>query len=267
MRSWENTPTFPFAGCRHWIVRGKAGSHRDQTGGGGGQEAEDARCPASLQKYFKTALDCGMNSAALHKCSRHSRLASSLSLVPPSSRLTPRSWTALTTSRTTPSATRFYSASSPSHSRIAPRRPTRPSAAAIPFSLGFPRLCSYEARRAKAARAADMSDRDILPDHFKPVHYDLVLKDLDFSNWTYTGTVTSVPLLCSPHPLANTSQHPRKGCQAHQGHCSQHSRDQAPPRQGLRQQPLMGVDHLCRGQAVPAQHHHLSRCAARLLRG
>ncbi|KAK1833949.1 peptidase family M1-domain-containing protein [Podospora conica] len=35
-----------------------------------------------------------------------------------------------------------------------------------------------------------MSDRDILPDHFKPVHYDLVLKDLDFSTWSYTGTVT-----------------------------------------------------------------------------
>ncbi|KAK0648335.1 peptidase family M1-domain-containing protein [Cercophora newfieldiana] len=34
-----------------------------------------------------------------------------------------------------------------------------------------------------------MADRDILPDHFKPVHYDLVIKDLDFKTWTYNGTV------------------------------------------------------------------------------
>ena len=34
-----------------------------------------------------------------------------------------------------------------------------------------------------------MTDRDILPDYFKPVHYDLVIRDLDFSNWTYKGTV------------------------------------------------------------------------------
>ncbi|KAK0624250.1 peptidase family M1-domain-containing protein [Immersiella caudata] len=34
-----------------------------------------------------------------------------------------------------------------------------------------------------------MADRDILPDNFKPVHYDLVIKDLDFKAWTYNGTV------------------------------------------------------------------------------
>ncbi|KAL1837987.1 hypothetical protein VTJ49DRAFT_3155 [Mycothermus thermophilus] len=34
-----------------------------------------------------------------------------------------------------------------------------------------------------------MTDRDILPDTFKPVHYDLVIKDLDFKNWSYKGTV------------------------------------------------------------------------------
>ena len=34
-----------------------------------------------------------------------------------------------------------------------------------------------------------MTDRDILPDNFKPVHYDLVIKDLDFENWSYQGTV------------------------------------------------------------------------------
>lgn len=35
-----------------------------------------------------------------------------------------------------------------------------------------------------------MADRDILPDTFKPVHYDLAIKDLDFANWTYNGSVT-----------------------------------------------------------------------------
>ncbi|KAL2258866.1 hypothetical protein VTK26DRAFT_7650 [Humicola hyalothermophila] len=34
-----------------------------------------------------------------------------------------------------------------------------------------------------------MTDRDILPDNFKPVHYDLVIRDLDFKNWSYKGTV------------------------------------------------------------------------------
>jgi hypothetical protein len=34
-----------------------------------------------------------------------------------------------------------------------------------------------------------MTDRDILPDTFKPAHYDLVIKDLDLKNWSYKGTV------------------------------------------------------------------------------
>ncbi|KAL2017417.1 hypothetical protein VTK56DRAFT_2219 [Thermocarpiscus australiensis] len=34
-----------------------------------------------------------------------------------------------------------------------------------------------------------MADRDILPDDFKPVHYDLLLRDLDFKSWSYKGTV------------------------------------------------------------------------------
>ncbi|KAJ4288837.1 hypothetical protein N0V88_007166 [Collariella sp. IMI 366227] len=34
-----------------------------------------------------------------------------------------------------------------------------------------------------------MTDRDILPDNFKPVHYDLTIRDLDFPNWSYKGTV------------------------------------------------------------------------------
>lgn len=34
-----------------------------------------------------------------------------------------------------------------------------------------------------------MTDRDILPDYFKPSHYDLTVKDLDFNDWSYKGTV------------------------------------------------------------------------------
>ncbi|KEZ46188.1 putative Aminopeptidase [Scedosporium apiospermum] len=34
-----------------------------------------------------------------------------------------------------------------------------------------------------------MADRDILPDNLKPSHYALSLRDLEFQNWTYQGTV------------------------------------------------------------------------------
>lgn len=34
-----------------------------------------------------------------------------------------------------------------------------------------------------------MTDRDILPDTFKPAHYDLAIKDIDFKNWSYKGSV------------------------------------------------------------------------------
>lgn len=40
-----------------------------------------------------------------------------------------------------------------------------------------------------------MADRNILPDHFKASHYDLVLTNLDFQKWTYSGSVTYVPAL------------------------------------------------------------------------
>jgi hypothetical protein len=36
---------------------------------------------------------------------------------------------------------------------------------------------------------AKMTDREILPDYFKPVHYDLEISELDFANWTYKGRV------------------------------------------------------------------------------
>ncbi|KAB5582275.1 peptidase family M1-domain-containing protein [Coniochaeta sp. 2T2.1] len=43
-----------------------------------------------------------------------------------------------------------------------------------------------------------MADRDILPDNFKPSHYDLVIKDLDFGNWSYKGTVAITGNLVKP---------------------------------------------------------------------
>lgn len=45
---------------------------------------------------------------------------------------------------------------------------------------------------------AIMADRNILPDHFKVIHYDIVLTDLDFKNWTYDGTVTYVHNIAPP---------------------------------------------------------------------
>lgn len=41
-----------------------------------------------------------------------------------------------------------------------------------------------------ATTSANMADRNVLPDYFKPAHYDLVLTDLDFKNWSYNGSVT-----------------------------------------------------------------------------
>ncbi|QPH19663.1 hypothetical protein C2857_004954 [Epichloe festucae Fl1] len=35
-----------------------------------------------------------------------------------------------------------------------------------------------------------MADREILPDSVKPTHYNVSLRDLEFKNWTYQGTVT-----------------------------------------------------------------------------
>lgn len=35
-----------------------------------------------------------------------------------------------------------------------------------------------------------MTDREVLPDNVKPNHYVVSLRDLEFKNWTYKGTVT-----------------------------------------------------------------------------
>ncbi|PMB71604.1 Aminopeptidase 2, mitochondrial [Beauveria bassiana] len=43
-----------------------------------------------------------------------------------------------------------------------------------------------------------MSDREILPDNVKPHHYGLSIKDIEFKNWTYKGTVTIDSELVKP---------------------------------------------------------------------
>ncbi|KAI8231737.1 Aminopeptidase 2 [Colletotrichum sp. SAR 10_96] len=41
-----------------------------------------------------------------------------------------------------------------------------------------------------ASRVGNMADREVLPDSIKPSHYVLSLRDLNFKDWTYKGTVT-----------------------------------------------------------------------------
>lgn len=35
-----------------------------------------------------------------------------------------------------------------------------------------------------------MTDREVLPDNIKPTHYNVSLKDLEWNDWTYKGTVS-----------------------------------------------------------------------------
>lgn len=51
--------------------------------------------------------------------------------------------------------------------------------------------------------SVNMADRNVLPDHFRPAHYDLVLTALDFKNWSYNGSVTYEIL---PRPVASFSE-------------------------------------------------------------
>ncbi|KAK1783249.1 peptidase family M1-domain-containing protein [Copromyces sp. CBS 386.78] len=79
----------------------------------------------------------------------------------------------------TPSSTR-----STTTSRHRPRLQTL--AVPPPFLVLGSRYCSAHAR---AKRRENMTDRDILPDNFKPTHYDLEIRGLDFASWSYKGTV------------------------------------------------------------------------------
>lgn len=60
--------------------------------------------------------------------------------------------------------------------------------------------------KTPTSHLAMADDRNILPDSFKAVHYDLSLTDLDFSSWTYNGVVTYglVPLLITSLQKADT---------------------------------------------------------------
>ncbi|KAL0467868.1 aminopeptidase [Neurospora intermedia] len=69
-------------------------------------------------------------------------------------------------------------------SRLRPKLQT--CAVPPPFLVLGSRYCSAHAR---AKRRENMTDRDILPDNFKPIHYDLEIRDLDFTSWSYKGTV------------------------------------------------------------------------------
>lgn len=49
-----------------------------------------------------------------------------------------------------------------------------------------------------AAADRNMADRNILPDHIKVDHYDIVLTNLDFANWRYNGSVTYAETQTTP---------------------------------------------------------------------
>lgn len=72
-----------------------------------------------------------------------------------------------------------------------------PSAARGFCSPAFPNALHSSA--SPSSTTATMADRDILPGTVKPVHYDLLLTDLEFKDWTYKGTVKYV-VSRSPRP-------------------------------------------------------------------
>ncbi|KAK3400603.1 peptidase family M1-domain-containing protein [Sordaria brevicollis] len=127
------------------------------------------------------------------------RTAASRPLLAPSSSSTPASSFVIRPSSVThhqrqpQQLSRFHSISRTTTSnnttttRHRPRLVAQTSAVPLsPFLVLGSRYCSAHAR---AKRRENMTDRDILPDNFKPTHYDLEIRDLDFSSWSYKGTV------------------------------------------------------------------------------
>ncbi len=153
--------------------------------------------PSSTSSIFLSSLLCSTTRAAGFKTASSSVSVPFLRRVA----VTATSSRPQHTSSCTPSlvasgiSSRFYSLLSSSScpaSSSSRRRPQAASREARPVNLLFLRACSHEALQSRSATAsypANMADRDILPDYFKPAHYDLVIKDLDFKNWSYTGTV------------------------------------------------------------------------------
>lgn len=84
---------------------------------------------------------------------------------------------------------------------LAPISPARGHATCA-LATGDERVGSSPLLSTKPSTDAKMGDRNILPDHFKASHYDLVLTDLDLKNWTYNGVVTYEDYPSSlPRPL------------------------------------------------------------------
>lgn len=78
----------------------------------------------------------------------------------------------------------------PAHLGVTRASSVTPPCPSVDAGMCLKSWLRYNLRRAKTA---DMADRDILPDCFQPVHYMLLIKNLDFEHWTYDGEVRSVP--------------------------------------------------------------------------
>lgn len=112
---------------------------------------------------------------------------------------------------------------------------TRATIAATAACLGDGRT-----RPTHTATTSDaiMGDRNILPGHFRPSHYDLVLTDLEFKNWTYNGSVTYANITPpSPRLKAQGSLRGLRGCDAKLTMCPQHY--------GTNHQAHQGDSHQC----------------------
>ncbi|TLS25061.1 hypothetical protein PpBr36_07516 [Pyricularia pennisetigena] len=89
---------------------------------------------------------------------------------------------------TSPVTKRFYSSYTCSNSRRPNFCAASSSQPRVSSALCHKRNCTSLTPNS-AILAVNMSARDILPDNFRPVNYDLKLTDLDFDNWSYNGTV------------------------------------------------------------------------------
>ncbi|KAK1727724.1 peptidase family M1 [Colletotrichum acutatum] len=95
---------------------------------------------------------------------------------------------------TTSTSNAFWS-SAPTVGRIARdafvasyRRPS-----SFPAPVSHRNYCSTITTSDKAlyaSRVGNMADREVLPESIRPSHYVLSLRDLNFKDWTYKGTVT-----------------------------------------------------------------------------
>ena len=125
--------------------------------------------PLRLRSSFASSSFPGL----LQGLPRRGRPSDSACLVPRLDRdLSPRPRTTLST------APRLRGSSS-----IGPARQT-------PAISPYPRrFCSSQTSLAQASQTPAMADREILPGHFRPEGYQIVIDSLDFETWTYQGSV------------------------------------------------------------------------------